>query len=199
MRRTFDDYWLEMEHARSSGNATNAVLNQIADTLIARLRASGWLYTAGNGGSAGDAMDFASEISSRFTAEKPPRKKLRAIYLGADIVRVTAVMNDFGGEWIFAHALEAYSADAHDVLAVFSTSGKSPNILRALEYAKQHGLYRLGFAGQYNSPMEQLCDACLVAPCPNPEQPRADQPQNIHRPLFHYLTECIDEAFRGRE
>ncbi len=152
---------------------TIAVLSAIAedvdlhDTLVAAagqtaaaLKTGRKLLVAGNGGSAADAQHVVAEFVSRLVKDRPA---MRAIALTTDSSILTAIGNDYGYECVFARQLEAL-AQPGDVFLAISTSGNSPNIVRALELAHSAGIVTIGLTGQSGGRMCNLCDYCLRMP-----------------------------------
>jgi D-sedoheptulose 7-phosphate isomerase len=134
------------------------VLSLIADALIARLKAGGTLYTAGNGGSAAQALHLAEEFIGRYRSNRPP---LRAVCLNADPTAVTCIANDFGFDQVFARQCKALLTE-RDVLIVLSTSGNSPNIVNALQAARDRGALAIGLLGNDGGRCRALCDHAIV-------------------------------------
>ncbi|MCU1252912.1 MAG: sugar isomerase [Edaphobacter sp.] len=139
----------------------------ISDTLVliaeltARAMQSGHkLLVAGNGGSAADAQHLVAEFVVRLTDNRPA---LRAIALTTDSSILTACANDFGFDQIFARQIEALGQPG-DIFLGISTSGNSPNILRALEQARKSGLTTIGFTGSGGGKMRDLCDHNIIIP-----------------------------------
>ena len=139
----------------------------IADTIvtIAELTANAMqagrkLLVAGNGGSAADAQHLAAEFVCRLRDNRPA---LRAIALTTDTSALTAIGNDFGFDQIFARQIEALGAPG-DVFLGISTSGNSPNILRALEQARKMQIITIGFSGCGGGKMRDLCDHNVIIP-----------------------------------
>src|SRR4051794_15256052 len=118
-------------------------MTRLAEAMMAAWTRKGKVLVAGNGGAASDAMHLAEELVARVQKN---RAALAAIAL-CDPTVITCAANDFGFENIFARQVEAFG-NAGDVLIVFSTSGNSPNILRAIEAAKQRGLVTAAFLGK---------------------------------------------------
>jgi D-sedoheptulose 7-phosphate isomerase len=118
------------------------------------------LMVAGNGGSAADAQHLVAEFVSRLVSD---RAAMRAIALTTDSSILTAIGNDYGYECVFARQLEALGQPG-DVFFAISTSGNSPNILRALELVRGTGIFTIGLTGQTGGKMAQLCDVCLCIP-----------------------------------
>jgi len=115
----------------------------LARQVTSALRAGHKILLAGNGGSAADAQHIAGEFVSRFNFDRPG---LAAFALTVDTSVMTAIGNDYGYEKLFARQIEAVGQPG-DVFWAYSTSGRSPNILRALEVAKERGLFTVGFTG----------------------------------------------------
>ena len=128
--------------------AQKARVNTAIELLTNTLKAGGTVFTCGNGGSAAEALHLAEELTGRY---KINRAALRAISLCADPTALTCIANDFGFEQVFARQLEALGR-AGDLLVVFSTSGKSPNLLRVLEVAKRLNISTLGLLGRDGGP-----------------------------------------------
>jgi D-sedoheptulose 7-phosphate isomerase len=141
--------------------------DQLSDTLvtIAQLTAHAMqsghkLLVAGNGGSAADAQHLVAEFVVRLTVNRPA---LRAIALTTDSSILTAAGNDLGFDQIFARQLEAL-AQPGDIFLGISTSGNSPNIVKALHQAKKIGIITIGFSGNGGGPMRSLCDHNIIIP-----------------------------------
>lgn len=140
---------------------------------------------AGNGGSAADAQHIAGELVSRFAFDRPG---LSAIALTTDSSIITSIGNDYGFEKLFARQVQAHGKTG-DVFIGYSTSGKSPNILRAFEEARKQGLVCIGMTGNHGGPMQALCDYLL-------EVPSNDTPkiQEGHLVLGHILCGLMESA-----
>jgi D-sedoheptulose 7-phosphate isomerase len=134
---------------------------RIARAVEGCLRRSGKLIIAGNGGSAGDAQHLAAEFLSRLLVVD--RNPLAALALTADTSVLTAVANDFGYEHVFERQLRGL-ARPHDTFLAISTSGRSKNILCALQAAQELGLTTIGFAGAGGEEMRSLCHHFLAVP-----------------------------------
>jgi D-sedoheptulose 7-phosphate isomerase len=132
----------------------------IALTIERSLRAGNKLIIAGNGGSAADAQHLAAEFLSRFLVDRQP---LPALALTTDTSVLTAVGNDYGFEYIFERQLRALGRRGDAFLAI-STSGRSPNILRALRAAREIAVQTIGFSGADDGDMRSLCHHYLAAP-----------------------------------
>ena len=154
-------------------------------SCVTSLKAGGKVLFAGNGGSAADAQHMAGEFVSRFMFDRPG---LAAIALTTDSSILTAIGNDYGYEKLFERQVQALGRQG-DVLVVYSTSGKSPNVLRALEAARAQGLVTIGFTGNRVGPMHPLCDHVLATP--SPDTPKI---QEGHLVLGHILCGLVERA-----
>jgi D-sedoheptulose 7-phosphate isomerase len=165
-----------------------ASAHEIADIIIAALRAGNKLLLAGNGGSAGDAQHIAAEITGRYKVDRPA---YAAIALTTDTSALTAIANDYGYDKVFSRQVEAIGTRG-DVLLALSTSGRSPSILDALRSARGRGLVTVGFTGDNGGAMAAACDHLLVAPSD-------DTPiiQQIHLAVAHGICEAIEQAMIG--
>jgi D-sedoheptulose 7-phosphate isomerase len=137
-----------------------AVLIDMAEATIAAMKSGNKLLVAGNGGSAADAQHIAGEFISRLMFDHAP---LPAIALTTDTSAITATGNDYGYEHIFLRQVQGLGRKG-DVFLGISTSGNSPNVVKALEAAREMGIVTLGFAGAAGGKMIALCDKVLKAP-----------------------------------
>ncbi|KAA1010648.1 D-sedoheptulose 7-phosphate isomerase [Paraburkholderia panacisoli] len=140
-----------------------ANVEALAQQVTKALRAGNKVLLAGNGGSAADAQHIAGEFVSRFNFDRPG---LAAFALTVDTSVMTAIGNDYGYEKLFARQLEAVGRPG-DIFWAYSTSGRSPNILRALEVAKERGLFRVGFTGNHSEGVAEMrarTDLCIEIP-----------------------------------
>jgi len=160
----------------------------IADCYAAALRAGGTLFFAGNGGSAADAQHLATEYVVRFSASRPP---LRAVALTTDTSLLTACANDLGFDEIFARQVEAHSRPG-DVLVLHSTSGESPNVVRAAQSARARGVTVVAFLGRGGGELKDLADLSLVVP-----SDATARIQELHLALEHVICELVEEALRA--
>jgi D-sedoheptulose 7-phosphate isomerase len=165
-----------------------AALEDAARACVACLVSGGKMLFAGNGGSAADAQHMAGELVSRFAFDRPG---LAAVALTTDTSIMTAIGNDYGYEELFVRQIQALG-NAGDAFIAYSTSGKSPNIVRALEEARARKLVCIGFTGNRRGPMNLLCDYCL-------EVPSSDTPriQEGHLLLGHLLCGLVERAIFG--
>jgi D-sedoheptulose 7-phosphate isomerase len=138
----------------------HAVLVASAQETAKSLKAGHKLMVAGNGGSAADAQHLVAEFVSRLVNDRPA---LRAIAITTDSSILTAIGNDYGYECTFARQIEALGQPG-DVFLAISTSGNSPNVLRALELAHSIGIVTIGLTGEHGGHMVKMCDYCLRMP-----------------------------------
>jgi D-sedoheptulose 7-phosphate isomerase len=159
---------------------------QIVDAVricLESLRAGGKIMFAGNGGSAADAQHWAGELVSRFYYDRPG---LAAIALTTDTSILTAIGNDYGYDYTFARQIEALGT-AGDVFVAISTSGNSPNIVRACEAARLRDIRVIGFTGQGGGRLRELSDLCFQIP--SHETPRI---QEGHEFVGHLICALIE-------
>jgi D-sedoheptulose 7-phosphate isomerase len=140
--------------------ALHATLIAAAQATADALLAGRKLMVAGNGGSAADAQHLVAEVGSRLVDDRPA---MRAVALTTDTSILTAVANDYGFERLFARQVEALGQPG-DVFLAISTSGNSPNVLRALEQCRDLGIVTIGLTGNTGGKMAPLCDYCLRMP-----------------------------------
>jgi D-sedoheptulose 7-phosphate isomerase len=133
-----------------------------AEILIASLRAGGKLLICGNGGSAADAQHLATEFVSTLTIDHP-RPSIPAIALTTDSSLLTAIANDFGIEGVFVRQVESLGR-AGDVLIAISTSGNSPNVVRAAEQARSQDVRVVALTGGSGGALAPLADAAIRVP-----------------------------------
>jgi len=144
----------------ASDSALHTSLMCAAEATAAALKSSRKLMVAGNGGSAADAQHLVAEFVSRLAEDRPA---MRAVALTTDTSILTAIGNDYGFERLFARQVEAIGQPG-DVFLAISTSGNSPNVLRALEQCRAMGITTIGLTGNSGGKMAPLCDHCLRVP-----------------------------------
>jgi D-sedoheptulose 7-phosphate isomerase len=160
----------------------------IGELTATAMRNGRTLFVAGNGGSAADAQHLVAEFVARLTVNRPA---LRAIALTTDTSILTAVGNDFSFDYIFARQLEAL-AEPGDVFLGISTSGNSPDIVRALAEAKRRGVHTIGFTGNNGGSMRSLCDYNVIIP--------SDTTMNIqesHLACEHIFCMLVERSLWG--
>lgn len=165
--------------------AASRVMLDMAGAIAAAMREGCKLLVAGNGGSAADAQHIAGEFISRLMFDRAP---LPAIALTTDTSALTATANDYGFEHVFERQVRGLGRRG-DVFLGISTSGKSPNVLRAFAAARELGLVTLGFAGQEPGPMRDACDLLLAAP-----HRVTPVVQQIHITAAHVVCALVERA-----
>ena len=165
--------------------AATATLTAMAEAIATALRGGGKLLIAGNGGSAADAQHIAAEFVSRMNYDRPA---LAALALTTDTSALTAIGNDYGFVHVFERQVQALGRPG-DVLLGISTSGRSPNIVLALQAARAGGLATLGFGGEPGGAMAEHCDLLLRAP--SPVTPFIQQ---IHIIAAHVICSLVERA-----
>ena len=163
-------------------------LEQMAEAVLAALRGGHRIYLCGNGGSAADCQHIAGEFVGRFMME---RSALPCVALTTDTSILTCVSNDYSFDAVFERQVEALVRKG-DALIALSTSGNSPNILRAVEAARARGAVTLGFSGRDGGKLRELADICLVAP--SDLSPRI---QELHITCGHILCQLVESRYFG--
>ena len=156
-----------------------------ASDLIRRYAAGGRIYIAGNGGSAADAQHLAAEFVSKLARD---RKPLAAEALTVDTSVLTAIGNDYGYDQIFARQIAGKMSD-RDVFLGITTSGNSPNILRALEQCRRMNILSIVFTGRGGGQAKALANHCVTA-----SGEATSTIQELHIVLAHSLCECVEQA-----
>lgn len=162
-----------------------AIISKAASLCSESLQAGGRVLLCGNGGSASDAQHISAELSGRYLKDRPP---LDSEALHVNTSYLTAVANDYGYDEVYARLVEAKGRKG-DVLIGLSTSGNSPNIVKALEVAKKKNMITIGFRGQKPGKMDEFCD--LILPVPSPSTPRI---QEAHILAGHIMCGLIEES-----
>ncbi len=159
-------------------------LQKAASLAIEAFKNNRAIYVCGNGGSAADAQHFAAELVGRFYKERRP---FNAEALTVNTSTITALANDYGYDEIFSRQIEA-KGQRGDLLIGISTSGNSPNVIKALTKAKEMGLLTVGLTGQSKN-TELTKRAHVVIHAPTVETPRI---QEVHILLIHLLCEYLE-------
>jgi D-sedoheptulose 7-phosphate isomerase len=156
----------------------------IVAAMVAAFRSGNKVLWCGNGGSAADAQHLAAEFSGRFLRE---RGGLPSEALSVNTSTLTAIGNDFGFEQVFARQVEAFVVPG-DVVVGITTSGKSPNVLRAIEAAKRRGAVTIGFTGNGGGPLAALCDLILLGP-----DGYSAIVQEVHITMGHIICDLVEQ------
>lgn len=175
-----------------SDKTTILLIEKIAKKGAEILRKGGKLMFAGNGGSAADSQHLAAEIISRLNYDRPA---LAAVALTTDTSALTAIGNDYGFEFVFSRQVEGLG-NKGDLFFAISTSGNSPNILKAIKAAKAKGITVVGFTGETGGKMkdEDECDYLFCAP--SRETPKI---QECHILVGHIICSLIEEEIYGKK
>lgn len=161
-----------------------ASLEAATETLVLAMKRGNKLMLAGNGGSAADAQHIAGEFVSRFLFDRPG---LPAIALTTDTSILTAIGNDYGYDKLFARQLQAHG-QAGDVFIAYSTSGKSKNVILALEDARSRGIFCIGMTGNQGGLMKELCHHLLEVP--SSSTPKIQEGHAVIGHILCGLVEC---------
>ncbi|GFE62408.1 D-sedoheptulose 7-phosphate isomerase [Geobacter sp. AOG2] len=164
------------------------LITEMATILADTLTKGGKLLVMGNGGSAADAQHFAAEIVGRFKLE---RRALPAVALSTDTSILTAIGNDYGFEAVFSRQVEALAAPG-DVVVGISTSGNSPNVLKAFQLARERGCCTIGLLGRDGGGIKAACNLALVVP--SDDTPRI---QEGHIAIIHIVCDLVEKALFG--
>jgi D-sedoheptulose 7-phosphate isomerase len=178
------------EHIELAGRIEE-LLPQAAEVvrrIVAAYEAGGRVYTFGNGGSAADSLHFAEELVARFRRERRP---LPAQSFAADPTVLTCIANDYEYGDIFARQVRAF-VRAGDVVIGFTTSGRSPNVVRGLEAARELGAVTVLFGGGDGAPARDHADHALVVPSTT-----TARIQEMHVLLLHVILDDVDEWAAG--
>ena len=165
-----------------------AIMGRVADEMAKAIGAGRKILLCGNGGSAADAQHIAAELLSRFEQDRAP---WAAIALTTDSSVLTAIGNDYGYDHVFERQVRGLGAKG-DVLIAISTSGRSPNVIRALDAARERGVVTVGFTGRDGRDMASRCDVLLRAP--------SDQTaviQQIHITAAHIICGLVERRLAG--
>lgn len=185
---------------RASRRDLEETLHRVADTFstletaaalcVDCLHRRGTIFTAGNGGSAADALHFAEELLGRYRSDREP---LPAISLSADPTTITCIANDFGFSEIFSRPLAALARPG-DLLLCFSTSGASANILSALRKAKSRSVRSVAFLGKDGGAAATEADVAWIVPSQS-----TARIQELHTWGLHVILECVEAALNKHE
>lgn len=165
----------------------SAKIQRIAERYVETLKQGGTLFFAGNGGSAADAQHLATEYVVRYDAERRP---FAALALTTDTSLITAAGNDIGFAEVFARQIRALGRPG-DLLVLHSTSGKSENLVRAAETARQRQVGTVGFLGKGGGKLGPSVDLALVVP-----SNVTSHIQEIHLAVQHIIVELVEQMMQ---
>ena len=160
----------------------------IADRYETALRGGGTLFFAGNGGSAADAQHLATEYVVRYQSNRPA---MRAVALTTDTSLLTACANDMGFDEVFARQVEAL-AEPGDLLVLHSTSGESPNVIRAAQAARARGVGVVALLGRTGGELKDLADVALIIPSDD-----TARIQELHLAIEHVICDLVEDRLKG--
>lgn len=175
-----------IEVVKQSHRQTTDSIVKACELIVNCLKEGNKVLLFGNGGSAGDAQHIAAEFTGRFVKE---RKSLPAIALTTDTSALTAIGNDYGFERIFERQVEGLAL-AGDILVGISTSGNSPNVIKALEYGKKNGCISIGMSGRDGGLMNNYCDVNIVIP-----SNITARIQEMHIMIGHIICTAVDKNY----
>ena len=159
-------------------------IKSAGDLIINSIQSGKKVISCGNGGSMSDAMHFAEELTGRF---RDNLQAIAAISI-ADPTHISCTANDYGYDYIFSRYLEAVGQKGDTLLAI-STSGNSPNILKACKVAREKGINIIALTGKNGGKLAEICDIEIRAP----KSDYADRAQEIHIKIIHSLIHYIEE------
>jgi D-sedoheptulose 7-phosphate isomerase len=171
--------------AQEAADALETDIRRAAAMVHGTVRGGGTLFFCGNGGSAADAQHLATEYVVRYMRD---RRAYPAVALTTDTSLLTAVGNDLGFEHVFARQVEALVKPG-DLLVVHSTSGNSPNVLRAAEAARRRGVPVLSFIARDGGKLRALSDHAVVVPTD-----RTDRAQELHLCIEHLICDLVERG-----
>lgn len=182
MMNSFDEHADVLAKTRvSCAHELERLIAKVSESLAA----GGKILFFGNGGSASDAQHLAAELSVRFVKS---RRALAGLALGTNASELTACGNDFGFDRIFARQIEAVGR-AGDVAIAFSTSGESPNVLAAVQAARDRGIFMAAFTGESGGSLKSSVDLLIAVP-----STATARIQEMHSLLGHMLCEGIERT-----
>ena len=179
---------IEVKQALLADEALTAKIAGIASLMVEAYRSGHKTLWAGNGGSAADAQHMAGELVNKFTFDRPG---LPALSLSTDTSIITAVGNDYGFERIFARQVEAQGC-AGDVFIGISTSGKSKNLVEALQACRDKGIVSVAIVGADPCPMDEYDHVIHI---PSRETPRIQECQTL---IGHILCSIVEAELFGQ-
>lgn len=180
---------IELKQQLLADEATLQLIDDVAAALVEAYRNGRKVFFCGNGGSAADAQHLAAELSGRYYYDRPP---LFAEALHVNTSYITAVANDYSFEEIYSRWLTAIGQQG-DVLIAMSTSGNSPNVVKAVKQANENGMVTVGFTGQSGGLIAEDCDYLLRIP--SADTPRI---QEAHMLVGHTICEIVEQEMFPR-
>jgi len=164
-------------------------VQEAADEISSAFERGNKLLICGNGGSAADSQHFAAELVGRFEKEKQP---LPAISLTTDTSILTAVANDYGYDDVFAKQVKAIG-EKGDILFAISTSGNSPNVLKAVEFAKEIGMKSVSLTGKDGGKIARISDIDINIPVFS-----TARVQEAHITVIHIICKIVEDKMLAK-
>jgi|SRR5882724_3220173 len=183
VRRSIETSITVKQRLLSNADVVSAIAT-VSQILIEALKKGNKPLLFGNGGSAADAQHIAAEFVGRFAFDRPA---LPSLALSVNTSSITAIGNDYGFDLVFARQIEALGC-AGDVAIGISTSGNSPNVLKALAVAKKMGLHTVALTGATGGTLKSSVDYCICAP--SNDTPRI---QECHILIGHTIAELVEQ------
>ncbi|MEK7858937.1 MAG: D-sedoheptulose 7-phosphate isomerase [Elusimicrobiota bacterium] len=185
LRKTITSQLRDSARVLSATTKLAPELEKAAGALISAYRRGNKIMTFGNGGSACDAQNFADELVGRYERNRPP---LPALSLTVNTSDLTSIANDFGYDQVFSRQLEAHARPG-DIAVAISTSGNSPNVLKAAAAARKLGLLTIGLSGRTGGRLKALSDICIRVP-----SDRVARIQEAHITIIQIWCGIIEDA-----
>ena len=178
------DYILQSAKVIQGLESKASEIGALCEMLIKTIRGGGTIFTCGNGGSACDAMHFAEELVARYRKDRPGIKAQHF----CDAATITCWANDYNFESVFERQVQTFATNK-DCLVVFSTSGNSPNILRAVEAAKKVGAKSIALLGKDGGNAKSIADLSLVV-----DSNYTPHIQQAHIAIVHLICEQLEST-----
>ena len=175
--------YAELVQAVTDAGESLAQIERGAELIADALQSGGKVLTAGNGGSAADALHLSEELVGRY---KNNRRALPAIALASDGTALTCIGNDFGFDQVFARQVEALGQPG-DVLVLFTSSGNSANLILALQAARAKGVKTVALLGRGGGKLKGLADTEWIVPSPS-----GARVQELHGWALHVILEVVE-------
>ena len=161
------------------------IISKVVNCIIDAYKNNKKVIIFGNGGSAADAQHMVAELVGRYKKERQP---LEAVSLNTNVSTLTALGNDYGYEIVFSRQIES-CAKQGDVVIGITTSGKSPNVIKAIKVAKKIGCVTVALTGKDGGTIKNLVDYCICVP--SNETPRI---QEVHITIIHIICDLVEQT-----
>jgi D-sedoheptulose 7-phosphate isomerase len=172
-KKTFEDFFVP---------SNIHLMEQAIDSIVNSFQKDGHVFSCGNGGSMCDSLHFAEELTGRYRKDRRPLPATGISEAG----HITCIANDFGFDHIFSRYIEAWGKSG-DVLLAISTSGQSPNVIKAVEVAKAKKMITIGLLGKTGGTLKSMVDFPIVVPAQI-----TDRIQEVHIKIIHMFIEGIE-------